>query len=37
VTLEDKNVYETHVNEMFAAGMFPVASMLRGGKVIKGC
>ncbi|CZT07738.1 uncharacterized protein RCO7_11230 [Rhynchosporium graminicola] len=37
VTVEDKNVYETHVNEMFAAGIFPDVSMLRGGKVIKGC
>lgn len=37
VTVEDKNAYETHVNEMFAAGIFPDVSMLRGGKVIKGC
>jgi serine/threonine protein kinase len=37
VTVEDKSAYETHVNEMFAAGIFPDVSMLRGGKVIKGC
>lgn len=36
-TLEDKNAYETLVNQMFTEGKFPDVSMLRGGKVIKGC
>jgi hypothetical protein len=36
VTVEDKNAYETNVNEMFAARIYPDVSMLRGGKVIKG-
>jgi hypothetical protein len=37
VTVEGKNAYETYMNEMFAVGIFPDVSMLRGGKVIKGC
>ncbi|CZS96270.1 uncharacterized protein RCO7_04970 [Rhynchosporium graminicola] len=37
VTVEDQNVYETYVNKMFAAGIFPDVSLLEGGKVIKGC
>ncbi len=37
VTVEDQNAYETHINQMFTAGIFPDVSMLRGGKVIKGC
>ncbi|CZT13927.1 uncharacterized protein RAG0_17513 [Rhynchosporium agropyri] len=37
VTMEDQNVYETYVNKMFAAGIFPDVSLLEGGKVIKGC
>lgn len=35
--MEDKNAHETEVNEMFAKGIFPDVSELRGGKVIKGC
>ncbi len=37
VTVQDKTAYEIYVNQMFAAGMFPDVSMLRGGNVIQGC
>jgi serine/threonine protein kinase len=37
VAAEEKNTYETQVNEFFAAGIFPDVSNLSGGNVIKGC
>jgi serine/threonine protein kinase len=37
LTMEEKNAYETKVNEFFKAGVFPDVSHLSGGKVIKEC
>lgn len=37
VTVEDKNAYETYVNEMFTAGSFPDVSSLKFGTVVMGC
>ncbi|KAF2835319.1 kinase [Patellaria atrata CBS 101060] len=37
VTMEEKCSYESNVNKMFEAGVFPDVSRLRGGRVIKGC
>lgn len=37
VTMDEKCLYEAEVNEKFAASVFPDVSVLKGGKVIKGC